>query len=516
MHPRRLIGEHVAARPGRIGPGRLDHRASFALHDRLGVPLELLEIPGRDDPGALQPRRVGEQRIPGGPELVPLAVRVAVLGEPRVLPRRPRIAAEIQHVVVVGVTAHAHRHGLDQRRTQPAARPFDGPGKCRGNRIGIGAVGGDARDPVADRLVGKHPGGSLLGDGRRQRGLIVLDTKDGRQAPHRAEVDRFVPFAQRGSAFADERQHDAPGAIARERHGEAGGGQRGGRERRGRRQDAPLEITDVQILAVERRAGLAHLGVQHHAHRRRLRPHGERHPEIADDRSDDVADPTVGAAIGRAAAQADGCRVDGFLSQRTEAFALKRRVAVADLAAREKRFQAVVGGARQHHAAQNLAALVRCQRRFDRRSAEEAVARVQEFRERLLEADVSGRARRGVRQIRRHAVRPQPLGELAPQRGTKRVDGGLALQGRARRRSPRTQRRRHQARTDSARRRRLRSGSPGRRHHSELRASSFELRATGSTRASGLKLKADEARLRAWQARRPTALELSSKLEARS
>src|SRR6266850_190490 len=59
---------------------------------------------------------------------------------------------------------------------------------------------------------------------------------------------------------------------------------------------------------------------------------------------------TVSAAVVSGAA---GGRVNGFLPQRSEAFALKRRVAVADLAAREERFQTVVGRAGQQHAAQD-------------------------------------------------------------------------------------------------------------------------------------------------------------------
>ena len=51
----------------------------------------------------------------------------------RILPRRLRIAAEVQHVVVMGVAAHPHRHQLDQRRTRARARPLGGPRECRGD-----------------------------------------------------------------------------------------------------------------------------------------------------------------------------------------------------------------------------------------------------------------------------------------------------------------------------------------------------------------------------------------------
>ena len=59
-----------------------------------------------------------------------------------------------------------------------------------------------------------------------------------------------------------------------------------------------------------------------------------------------------------AAPQPDRRRVDRFLPERSEALALERRVAVADFAAGEERLQPVVDGAREDHAAQDLAPLV--------------------------------------------------------------------------------------------------------------------------------------------------------------
>ena len=85
------------------------------------------------------------------------------------------------------------------------------------------------------------------------------------------------------------------------------------------------------------------------------------------------------ARYGVAAPQPDAGGVDRLLPERPEALALERRVAVAHLAAGEERLQAVVGGARQHHAAQDLAALVGGERGPDRGAAQEAVAGVDEF-----------------------------------------------------------------------------------------------------------------------------------------
>ena len=70
----------------------------------------------------------------------------------------------------------------------------------------------------------------------------------------------------------------------RERQPHAGDGQAADRERRRRRQDAPVEVADVQVAAVHRRPGLAHLRVQDHPHGLRLRPHRQRRADVADDR----------------------------------------------------------------------------------------------------------------------------------------------------------------------------------------------------------------------------------------
>src|SRR5256885_9863489 len=55
----------------------------------------------------------------------------------------------------------------------------------------------------------------LIGERRGQRGLVVLEAEDRRQLPRGAEVDRFVPLAERRSAFADERDRDAVRSLDR-------------------------------------------------------------------------------------------------------------------------------------------------------------------------------------------------------------------------------------------------------------------------------------------------------------
>ena len=111
-----------------------------------------------------------------------------------------------------------------------------------------------------------------------------------------------------------------------ERQPHAGHREAADRERRRRRQDAPVEVADVQVAAVHRRAGLAHLRVEDHAHGRRLVAHRERRADVADDRPDDVALPRAVVAAPRGAtAEPNRGRVDRFLSERAEALALKRR-----------------------------------------------------------------------------------------------------------------------------------------------------------------------------------------------
>ena len=100
-----------------------------------------------------------------------------------------------------------------------------------------------------------------------------------------------MPFPQRGSTFADERDGHAAGVFAGERHRDAGDGEGRDAEGGGGGQDPPSEIADVQVAAVHGRPRLPHLRAEHHAHRLRLRPHGEGGAEITDERRDHVATP---------------------------------------------------------------------------------------------------------------------------------------------------------------------------------------------------------------------------------
>jgi hypothetical protein len=271
----------------------------------------------------------------------------------------------------------------------------------------------------------------LIGDGRRQRDLIVLDAENHRQAARRAQVDCLVPFAERRSAFADERHGDAARSFAREGHGHAGNRQRRDRERRRRRQDAPVEITRVQVFAVERCSGLPHLGAEHHPDGLRLASHGEHRAQVPDHRRDHVAvPPVVVSAVCLAAAQPYAGRIHGFLSERSKSLALKRHPAVSHLAIREKRLQPVVGRPRQDHPAQHLDPFLARQRRFDGGAPQESVTVVEDLTVCQLHSSFRSRSRCGLGKPGRERPRLQPARELTAERRTKRIDAGLG-RGRA-------------------------------------------------------------------------------------
>src|SRR5207244_3797386 len=113
----------------------------------------------------------------------------------RIVPAKMRIATEVEHVVVMRVAAHPHRHRLDERRPFARTRALRGPAERAGDGFWVGAVERHAWNAVAGRLVGEHAHRRLIADRRRERGLIVLDAEDHRQLARRTEVDRLVPLA---------------------------------------------------------------------------------------------------------------------------------------------------------------------------------------------------------------------------------------------------------------------------------------------------------------------------------
>ena len=201
-------------------------------------------------------------------------------------------------------------------------------------------------------------------------------------------------------------------------------------------------------------------------HRLGIRPHRERGAQIPDKRRDDVALPaSVGSAIFLAAAQPDGRRVDRLLPERPESLPLERCAVVPDLAPREERLQAVVGGAGEQHSAEDLDAFRGRERRLDRLAAEEPVARLQELRLGLLDPRVDRDPRRRlVETLRRQVIDrvQQRFGE----RAAESLDGVLVAAGvrrrdRAERLQVRTEREREALRDERAEPRGEREPRPG-------------------------------------------------------
>ena len=155
-HARGLVCEHAGARVGRQGPVGRNHKLRLRFDQRFGFPLQGAEMLLRDEAFALESRSVCGNRILRRPERMKLPVRVALIRQRRIRPGRLGLFSEIQHVVVMRVTAHAHRYELDQRRPVPRTRPLDRPRERGCNLVGIGAVDRHARDPVTNRLVREH------------------------------------------------------------------------------------------------------------------------------------------------------------------------------------------------------------------------------------------------------------------------------------------------------------------------------------------------------------------------
>src|SRR5258708_30367907 len=118
MDPRLLVREYADAGLRGLGPRRIDQGAGLRVDDRGGVLLETLDVRGADDRAGLKLRGVQRDWIARRPVVVELAIRVAVARR-RIIPAELRVAAEIEHVVMMRVPAHAHRHRLDERRPLP-------------------------------------------------------------------------------------------------------------------------------------------------------------------------------------------------------------------------------------------------------------------------------------------------------------------------------------------------------------------------------------------------------------
>ena len=129
--------------------------------------------------------------------------------------------------------------------------------------------------------------------------------------------------------------------------------------------------------------------------------------------------------MGRTALETDGRGVDGLLAERAEALALEGLVAPPDLSAHEELLETVVHGAREHHAAEDLEALVLGQRGGNRLAPQEPVAGIGELCPGLLHALDGGRTGRGVvGALGRLERLVEPPRQLAPERRAEPVETG--------------------------------------------------------------------------------------------
>src|SRR6266540_5763480 len=145
MYPRRLVRKDADARLRRLRPRRVDDGARLGVDEGIGLAPEAVDVARLDDALTLEPRDVERDRIARHPVLVELPVRIALIARGRILPRGLWIAAEIQHVVVVRVAAHAHGDELDEGRPQTGAGPLGRPSERAGDRFRIRAIDCDAR-----------------------------------------------------------------------------------------------------------------------------------------------------------------------------------------------------------------------------------------------------------------------------------------------------------------------------------------------------------------------------------
>ena len=130
-------------------PRRRDDFLRLELDDGGAFVLQAFELALVDHAFELEAFRVAGNRIALRPEGVELRIGIASRLQRRIVPPRLRIAADVEHVVVMGVAAHPHRDELDERRPSSCASPLHGPRERRRNFIRIGTVDRDARYPVA-------------------------------------------------------------------------------------------------------------------------------------------------------------------------------------------------------------------------------------------------------------------------------------------------------------------------------------------------------------------------------
>ena len=378
--------EHADANNIGGRPVGLDDELRLGFDDFFHLAFPVINRRCVNQADGFEPRRIRGNWIAWGPVLVMLAVDVSAVGQRRVSPAKRRVLAEIQHVVMVRVAAHSHGDELDECGPTSIARAFDRPIEGSRNRVRIGSVDRDPGDSIADRLVREDADCGLITHGGGQRGLVILERKHGGQFPDGAQVDRFVPLAKRGSAFANKRHGYPTRPLACERERETRNGDRPGAERSDCRPDPVLHVADVQILSVHRRAGLPHLCGQNATNHLGLWTHRDGHGEIADERRNDIPSPLVAVAILVSPAEADGSPVDRLLPQRTKSLTLENRVTVSHFAVGEECLQPIVGGPGDQHPPKYFEPFFRGEGGTNRGAPQKPVTRIDNVFDRVLEA----------------------------------------------------------------------------------------------------------------------------------
>jgi hypothetical protein len=261
------IGQLALDRRRRIGLGEHQVREPIDLRDHSGaMRLELARLPDAASGGdRLEP----QQRIARRPLLEQL--RRHVVGSRRLL-----------------VSAHAERLELDERRPFSASRPRGGVAHRANDGQQVVPVADDARDAVADAAIGQMRAGVLLGDGRRQPVLVVLDDEDDGELPHGREVQRLVKIALAGRAVAGERDGDARFTAQLKRQRQPVGHRQHRAEMADHAHEAMLERSEVKrpVASSGEAARLAeHLAQQ----LREIESAPGEHAQVAMHRQDDVA-----------------------------------------------------------------------------------------------------------------------------------------------------------------------------------------------------------------------------------
>ena len=171
-----------------------------------GILLDAIHVASTDNPPAVSSSsRISRDRMPPPPRTSTGRIRICIGRQHRMVPGDGWLLAQEQHVVMVGVPGRPHRHQLDQCGSRACSRAIRGPRERGRDLVRVSAIDGDAGDAVTGGFVSKDSDDRLLRNRGRELRLVVLDPEDRRQRSRRAEVDRLVPFTERRTALANER-----------------------------------------------------------------------------------------------------------------------------------------------------------------------------------------------------------------------------------------------------------------------------------------------------------------------